>query len=158
MSGEVIVCHRCPSAGEPLTGQCPDCGHATLAHIGVTECPVCRLVELVTGGVGVKQITPKPGDVIAVEVDQYLTDDEALTLAEQVKAAFPGYPILIVERGRLAVLTREMAEAVNAASTAQNASAALARYAASRKTAEDLREARKSLGYSAEEIERMEAA
>lgn len=29
-----------------LTAPCPDCGHATLMHIGVGHCPVCELVDL----------------------------------------------------------------------------------------------------------------
>lgn len=29
-----------------LTAPCPDCGHATVLHIGVDHCPVCELVDL----------------------------------------------------------------------------------------------------------------
>lgn len=29
-----------------LVAPCPDCGHATVLHIGVDHCPVCELVAL----------------------------------------------------------------------------------------------------------------
>jgi DNA-directed RNA polymerase subunit RPC12/RpoP len=29
-----------------LSAPCPDCGHATVLHIGVDHCPVCELVDL----------------------------------------------------------------------------------------------------------------
>lgn len=44
----IIVCRRPAQPADVLTGTCPDCGHPILAHIGTTECPVCRLVELAT--------------------------------------------------------------------------------------------------------------
>jgi uncharacterized Zn finger protein (UPF0148 family) len=39
-------CTTTPRAGDRIAAPCPDCGHATVLHIGVDHCPVCELVEL----------------------------------------------------------------------------------------------------------------
>lgn len=42
----IPVCRRAVSPDEPIASLCPDCGHLNAVHVGTTECPVCRLVEL----------------------------------------------------------------------------------------------------------------
>ena len=41
---EPTICTRSTFAGEPLNGPCPECGHATVAHVGNVRCPICVLV------------------------------------------------------------------------------------------------------------------
>lgn len=38
-------CTTTPTVGDRLADACPDCGHATVLHIGVDHCPVCEMVD-----------------------------------------------------------------------------------------------------------------
>ncbi|MGH3220042.1 MAG: hypothetical protein ACRDPY_15280 [Streptosporangiaceae bacterium] len=40
-------CHRTFDTTEQ-TGTCPDCGHATIAHIGTESCVICRMEYTLT--------------------------------------------------------------------------------------------------------------
>lgn len=42
--GHAPYCTKIPRPGDRLTDACPDCGHATVLHLGVDHCPVCELV------------------------------------------------------------------------------------------------------------------
>jgi hypothetical protein len=39
-------CTTVPRTRDRLTDACPECGHATVLHLGVGHCPVCELVAL----------------------------------------------------------------------------------------------------------------
>jgi hypothetical protein len=44
----VNICDRQDFEGMRAAGNCPDCGHMIMAHIGTESCAVCRMEWLIS--------------------------------------------------------------------------------------------------------------